>query len=90
MARAVPDAVAAEIRTEILAGHKIAAIKLYRQASGEGLKEAKDFIESVEAELRRTEPNAFTAPPRGKGCRTTAAGLVLLFLTIIISGTLLW
>jgi hypothetical protein len=29
-------------------GKKIEAIKLYRQASGIGLKEAKDFVEEVE------------------------------------------
>jgi len=29
-------------------GKKIEAIKLYRQASGVGLKEAKDFVEEVE------------------------------------------
>jgi ribosomal protein L7/L12 len=29
-------------------GHKIEAIKLYRQATGVGLKEAKDFIDDVQ------------------------------------------
>jgi hypothetical protein len=81
MGRPVPDEVAAQIRAAILAGRKIEAIKLYRQASGEGLKEAKEFVEAVQAELRRTEPESFTAPA-GKGCGTTAALFIVLFAAL--------
>jgi hypothetical protein len=77
MGQPVPDDVASEIREAILAGRKIEAIKLYRQASGEGLKEANDFVEAVQAELKRTEPGAFTAST-GKGCGATAAAVLLL------------
>ena len=42
------QAVTLEIRQAIQDGKKIEAIKLYREMSGVGLKEAKDFIEEVQ------------------------------------------
>jgi len=42
------QAVTPEIREAIRQGRKIKAIKLYRETSGAGLKEAKDFIEEVQ------------------------------------------
>jgi ribosomal protein L7/L12 len=56
------------IKGEIFAGRKIGAIKLYRESTGEGLKEAKDAVELLESELRRAEPEKFNAPPAAKGC----------------------
>ncbi len=55
------------IEAAVFAGEKIQAIRLYRDTTGEGLKESKDFIDALEAELRRTEPARFTAPA-AKGC----------------------
>ncbi len=44
-----PDAVAAgDIRALLAGGNKIAAIKAYRDATGAGLKEAKDAVEAME------------------------------------------
>jgi ribosomal protein L7/L12 len=37
-----------EVAEAVQKGQKIKAIKLYRQASGVGLKEAKDFVEGVQ------------------------------------------
>jgi ribosomal protein L7/L12 len=85
MARPVSDAESAQIRTEILAGRKIEAIKLYRQATGEGLKEAKDFIEAVQAELWEREPQSFKVPLGKGGCRTPAAVLLLLLAIIMLA-----
>ena len=70
-----------QIQAAVFAGQKIAAIKLYRAATGEGLKESKEFIDALEDELRRTEPTKFTAPAaKGCGvsvlCLVVAAGLV--------------
>ena len=48
-----------EIRDEIFAGRKITAIKLYRQYTGEGLKEAKDAVEEMERKLREESPGKF-------------------------------
>ena len=38
-----------DIKAEIAAGNKIAAIKLYRDATGAGLAEAKEAVELIEA-----------------------------------------
>jgi predicted amidophosphoribosyltransferase len=46
--RAAPnDALAQAARTLLLQGRKIQAIKLVRERTGCGLKEAKDFVESL-------------------------------------------
>jgi hypothetical protein len=37
-----------EVADALRAGRKIEAIKLYREATGVGLKEAKDYVEEVE------------------------------------------
>ena len=37
----------AEIAAQMKAGNKIQAIRLYREKSGVGLKEAKDYVESL-------------------------------------------
>ena len=65
-----PGSVEAEI-LGLMQGHrKIEAIKLYRQRSGVGLKEAKDFVEALAAKHG-------IAVATGGGC----AGMVLLMLT---------
>ena len=58
---------------------KIEAIKLVREATGCGLKEAKEFVEKLGAELYAKEPAKFTAAPTGKsGC----VGVVMLVAVI--------
>ncbi|MBI2422086.1 MAG: ribosomal protein L7/L12 [Candidatus Hydrogenedentes bacterium] len=57
----------------IFEGRKIDAIKRYRESSGMGLKESKEFIESLEKTLREAQPERFTHAA-AKGC-----GLVLSF-----------
>lgn len=57
-----------QIRTAIFAGRKIEAIKRYRECSGAGLKEAKDFVEALEVELRQRVPEQFSATASGSGC----------------------
>lgn len=42
-----PDKLAA-VRGELARGNKIAAIKLFREATGLGLKESKDAVEAME------------------------------------------
>lgn len=71
----------------ILSGQKIAAIKLYREAAGVSLKEAKDAVEETEAELRKAAPEKFTAAPKGGGCAGVSAVLglgagVMLYLVM--------
>jgi hypothetical protein len=65
-----------EIQAALFRGNKIEAIKLCRGATGKGLKEAKDFVEALEAELRRTSPEKFTGP--SGGCGSTVFAFVAL------------
>jgi hypothetical protein len=60
------------IRQKLLADGKIAAIKLYRERTAVGLKEAKDAVELIEA----------TLPPgsarKGGGCLGLVLGLLVI------------
>lgn len=49
------------IRSAILSGRKIEAVRLYRGATQLGLAEAKDAADRIEKELRITSPEKFTA-----------------------------
>lgn len=40
----------------ILAGQKIEAIKVYKDITGMGLRESKEFIDNLEAQLREANP----------------------------------
>jgi len=62
-----------EIVSLLKQGRKIAAIKLYREKTGVGLKEAKEFIEGLAANL------GIAAPSRS-GCLS-----VILFLAVILT-----
>jgi ribosomal protein L7/L12 len=73
-----------QIQAAVFAGEKIKAIKLYRESTGEGLKESKDFIDALEEELRRTEPDKFTAAP-AKGC---GVSVFCLFVAAIVVASL--
>ncbi|WP_097027121.1 ribosomal protein L7/L12 [Clostridium peptidivorans] len=43
----VPDTITDELKSLILEGKKVEAIKKYRIATGLGLKEAKEYIDSL-------------------------------------------
>jgi ribosomal protein L7/L12 len=73
-----------QIQAAIFAGDKIGAIRLHREASGMGLKESKDFIEALDAELRRTDPTRFTAAP-AKGCLGAVLCTVVILSALIAS-----
>lgn len=45
------------IKAALFAGNKIQAIKLYREQTGLGLKEAKDAVEKLETELHLSSPS---------------------------------
>lgn len=66
----------ARITDALFAGRKIEAIKHYRECTGAGLKEAKDFVDDLEERLRQDEPGRFTATQR-KGCGLSALCLLL-------------
>lgn len=62
---AIADPITPAIAEAVRAGRKIEAIKLYRQAHGVGLKEAKDAVDACEATVRVTNrPAEDTKPPK--------------------------
>ncbi|MCF6287298.1 MAG: ribosomal protein L7/L12 [Candidatus Hydrogenedentes bacterium] len=69
----IPEENAAAITKALFAGRKIEAIKIYRDSAGAGLKEAKEAMDRLEAELHEECPEKFSASAKG-GC-----GAVLLF-----------
>ncbi|OGV65814.1 MAG: hypothetical protein A2283_07750 [Lentisphaerae bacterium RIFOXYA12_FULL_48_11] len=82
----IPTEMAQKIANCLYAGRKIEAIKLYRDHTGKGLKESKDFIEALEAKLLSKEPEKFTAPPasNGKGCLMSGFIVLAVFIFLII------
>lgn len=66
-----------EISGCIFRGEKIAAIKLYQEMTGIGLREAKQEVEALEAKLRQQVPERFVVRSGSGGCLGKAA---LLFL----------
>jgi len=66
------------INAEILEERKISAIKLYRDATGVGLKEAKDAVEQIEKDLRQRQPEKFAHRAGKSGCLSMVAVVALL------------
>lgn len=82
----VPDDNADEMTQAIFAGQKIQAIKLCREATGLGLKDAKEYVEALQSRLRAESPEKFTSAAARAGCGAVvllggllvvAAGLVM-------------
>ncbi len=59
------------IADALAAGRKIEAIKTYREATGKGLKEAKDFIDALIAVQTGKDPEAYDRATKS-GCGTAA------------------
>src|SRR5688572_18311451 len=78
-----PDELA-RINQALFQGQKIQAIKLHRRLTGSGLKEAKDAIEAIEADLRAKSPEQFLKQATQKGC------LGILIAGCAIIGLALW
>lgn len=83
MPQELPEPVRTQIAEALMRGEKIGAIKLHREATHSGLKEAKDAVEELEARLRASSPEKFAATPKGGGCRGTAA---LLVVGLVVAG----
>jgi ribosomal protein L7/L12 len=77
MDNAIPDEKTMAIKEAVFRGEKIAAIKLYREATGLGLVEAKEAVERLEAELRSSSPFEFKKE-ESRGC----LGIVLIFIVL--------
>lgn len=72
-----------EVLNAIRSGQKINAIKIYRDLTGSGLKEAKEFIELLTAQLLKDDPDAIKSS--SSGCGTA----VVLFAAVV-GGSLWW
>ena len=76
-----------QIKQALFAGQKIAAIKIYREHTNSGLAEAKTAIEKLEAELRASSPEKFTAaPPVKVGC----VGALLVVVLLVLVGAVVF
>ena len=73
------------INADIFGGRKIEAIKLYREATGVGLKEAKDTVDGMEKDLRQREPNKFAKPAGKSGCISVVAVVALLVSAALVT-----
>ncbi len=74
-----PEDGANKIKEALFTGQKILAIKLYREQTGVGLAEAKDAVEKLEADLRGSSPERFSAKPAGAGC-----------MSLLLAGVVVW
>ncbi len=63
-----PDSLEAKVLEELRTGSKISAIKLYREQTGKGLKDAKEAVEAI--------AGSHGVAPAKAGC----AGVLLLIL----------
>ena len=64
-----------QILDALRAGKKIEAIKLYRESTGQGLKESKDFIDELTLQLHQQAPQS--VPVSKSGCGTAVVAFVL-------------
>ena len=82
---ALTDQQRAAISEQIFRGQKIAAIKLHREATGAGLREAKEAVEAMEQELRQSDPGKFAKPAGKSGCMSVLAVVALLVSAMLVT-----
>jgi len=71
--------------TELLnRGEKIEAIKLYREATGVGLKESKDAVEAMEAGLEPRPAGSRDPFAKKAGCFGMIAVLVTMMMIVLM------
>jgi len=72
-----------EIGNALASGRKIEAIKIYREATGKGLKEAKEFIEALIPKLMEQDPEKYAKlSAQGTGC----ASVILICVGVTVAG----
>lgn len=69
-----------KIKDALAAGSKIQAIKLYREATGKGLKDSKEFIDALTTKLQEAEPHKY------KKLQSQGGGCGSLFILLISLG----
>ncbi len=77
----LPPEVEEQVRAALAARKKIEAIKIFREATGLGLKESKEAIEAIQ---RGTTPATTPGPSSGSrpGVETRGCGRTALFLFV--------
>ena len=75
----------ARLTDALFAGQKIEAIKIYRERTGCGLKEAKVEIEALEANLREQHPEKFPAQRKAGGGCAGAILAMMVTVTVIVA-----
>ena len=74
-----------QIGSALAAGRKIEAIKFYRETTGQGLKESKDFIEALIPKLKEQDPEKYAKlQTPGAGCASA------IFLCIGLAAPIAW
>jgi hypothetical protein len=77
----------------LTSGSRIAAINLYREASGKGLRESKEFVHALADELREAQPEKYAKlyPVGSRGC-TAALILMLgaLAIAVLLAATIIY
>lgn len=85
MAEQPSEAEVEEIKNALASGNKIAAIKIYRGATGKDLKAAKDFIDALVPRLIEQDPEKYVKlSAQGQGCGLA----VFLFVVLAAVGVL--
>jgi len=74
-----------QVMEALEAGRKIDAIKIYREATGKGLKDSKEFVEALMVKLKAEDPERFARASGAAGCGS-AAVLGLLLLGVGVAG----
>jgi hypothetical protein len=75
--------VLAQIEAALFGGRKIEAIRLYREATGKGLLDAKNAIDAIEADLRAAGPERFNSAQLQESSPSTGClGVFLLALGV--------
>ena len=79
MADVTSDEQIEDIAQALADGQKIEAIKIYRAATGKGLKDAKDFIDALIPKLVEQDPQKYANPEKsGTGCTSIVIVALLL------------
>ena len=74
----------AEITGALADGNKIGATKVYREATGKGLKESKVFIDTLIPKLLEQDPEKYSKLKPGGGCAS------LVVFALLLAGALVW
>ena len=80
------ESIPKDVQDLIYEGRKIEAVKLVREQTGLGLKEAKEKVEAYHSRMQGMFPNALPAQKKGAGC---ASVIVLLVTLVFVSGLII-